>query len=95
MELSLASLEPKRLGIDISTLQGKDDDMQAILHQEKMWICDMGASTNLMQSNKGARNVHDTMMYSLGHACSAMESTVFIDIPGVFVNKDSNVELKL
>jgi hypothetical protein len=33
------------------------------------------------------KNIQGTMMYSLGHAGLAMESTALIDIPGVFVNK--------
>ena len=41
-----------------------------------------------MWSNRGAKNVWDTKMYSLGHAGMAMESTAVIDIPGVFVTKD-------
>jgi hypothetical protein len=34
------------------------------------------------------------MMYSLGHAGLAMESTALIDIPGVFVNKSGEKGLK-
>jgi hypothetical protein len=34
------------------------------------------------------------MMYRLGHAGSAMESTALIDIPGVFVNKSGEKGLK-
>jgi len=47
----------------------------------------MGASTHVTLSNKGAKNIRDTMMYILGHAGSAMESTALIDITEVFVNK--------
>ena len=34
------------------------------------------------------------MMYSLGHAGSAMESNALIDIPGVFVNKNGEKGLQ-
>jgi hypothetical protein len=34
------------------------------------------------------------MMYCLGHAGTAIEFTALIDIPGVFVNKDSDVGLQ-
>jgi len=34
------------------------------------------------------------MMYSLGHAGSAMESTALINIPGVFVNKRGEKRLQ-
>jgi hypothetical protein len=34
------------------------------------------------------------MMYSLGHAGSAMESNALIDIPGVFVNKSREMGLQ-
>ena len=94
MEVSLASLHPETLGIDVSTLQGEGDEMLAILHQENMWICDTGASTHVTWSNKGARNVRDMMMYSFGHAGSAMKSNALIDIPGVFVNKGGEARLQ-
>ena len=62
VEVSLASFDPEKLGIDISTLQEKGDDTLAILHQENVWICDTGASTHVTWINKGARNICDTMM---------------------------------
>lgn len=57
MEVSLASLDPEKLDIDIMTLQGKGNDALAILHQDNMWICDTGASTHVMWSYKDVRNV--------------------------------------
>jgi hypothetical protein len=57
-------------------------------------ICDIGASTHVMWSNKEEKNIQDTMMYSLGHAGSAMESNALIDIPGVFVNKSRETGLQ-
>ena len=47
IEVSLASFDPEKLGIDISTLQGEGDDTLAILHQENVWICDTGASMHV------------------------------------------------
>ena len=43
---------------------------------------------------RGAKNICDPMMYSLGHAGSAMESNALIDIPGVFVNKSGETGLQ-
>ena len=40
------------------------------------------------------KNVHDTKMYSLGHAGSVMESTALIDIPGVFMTQDGEKGLQ-
>ena len=67
----------------------------SILRQENVWICDTGASTNVTWSNNGAKIIRDTMMYSLGHAGSAMESTALIDIPGVFMNKSGEKGLQV
>ena len=75
-------------------LQEKGDDTLAILHQDNVWICDTGASMHVTWNNKGARNVHDMMMYTLGHAGSAMESNALLDIPEVFVNKDGEAEVQ-
>ena len=92
--MSLASFDPEKLDIDVLMLQEKGDDTLAILRQENVWICDTGASTYVTWSNKGARNVCDMMMYTLGHAGSAMESNALIDIPGVFINKGGEVGLQ-
>jgi hypothetical protein len=46
-------------------------------------------------SNNGAKNIRDTIMYSLGHAESAMESTALIDIPGVLMNKSGEKGLRV
>ena len=74
MEVSLASLNPEKLGIDMSKLQDEGNDLLVILRQVNVWICDTGASMHVTWSNKGAKHIRDTMMYSLGHAGSAMES---------------------
>ena len=66
----------------------------AILHQENVWICDTGASMQVTWCNSGAMNVHDTSMYSLRHAGLAMESTALINIPGVFVTKSGDTEMR-
>ena len=52
------------------------------------------ASTHVTWSNNGAKNIRDTMMYSLGHAGSSMESTALINIPGVFVNKSGDTGMQ-
>jgi hypothetical protein len=59
-----------------------------------MWICGTVASTHVTRYNVGAKNVGDTMVYSLGHTGSAMESTALIDIPGVFMSKDRKAGMK-
>jgi hypothetical protein len=92
VEESLMSLVPGKLGVDLPT--EKDDDALAILPKEDVWICDTKASTHVPRYNVVARNICDTMMYSLGHTGSAMESTALIDIPGVFVNKDGKTGMK-
>jgi len=92
VEVSLTSLVPGKLGIDMPA--EKDDDALAILCQEDVWICDTGASTHVMRYNVGAKNVCDTMVYSLGHSGSAMESIALIDIPGVFMSKDGKAGMK-
>ena len=94
VEVSRASLNPEKLGIDMSKLQDEGNDTLVILHQENVWICDTGASTHVTWNNKGAKNIRDTMMYSLGHAGSAMESNALIEIPGVFVNKIGEMGLQ-
>ena len=48
----------------------------------------------MTRQNVGARNIRDAMVYSLGHAGSAMESTTLIDIPGVFMSKDRKAGMK-
>ena len=48
MEVSLASLNPEKLGIDMSKLQDEGNDTLPILHQENVWV---------MWSNKGAKNI--------------------------------------
>jgi hypothetical protein len=75
VEVSLMSLDPAKLGIHATLLQAKCHDTLAILSQENEWICDTGARTHVTRSNRGAKNVQDTKMYSLGHAGTAMEST--------------------
>ena len=87
VEVTLASLNPDQLGINISKPRGEDNDALAILRQENVWICNTGASTHVTWSNSGAKNIRDTMIYSLGYAGSAMESTALIDSPGVFEKK--------
>ena len=94
VEVSRASLNPEKLGIDMSKLQDEGNDLFAILCQENVWICDTGASTHVMWSNKGAKNIRDTMIYSLGHAGSAMESNALIAIPGVFINKSGDTGMQ-
>ena len=47
-----------------------------------------------MRYNTGAKNVPDSMVYSLGHSGSAMESTTLIDIPGVFLSKDGKAGMR-
>ena len=59
-----------------------------------MWICD-SASMHVTWSNKGAKNIQDMMMYSLGHAGLEMESNALINIPGVFVNKSRKTGLQV
>ena len=88
--MSLTSVDPDKLGVVIP----KGDDALAILRQDDVWICDTGASTHVTRCNVGARNIRDTMVYSLGHTGSAMESTALIDIPGIFVNKDGKIGMK-
>ena len=85
VEVSLTSLNSTNTRVDLKSLQG---DTMAILRQENVWICDTIASTPVMWNNKGAINVHDTNMNSLGHVGSAMESTALINIPGTFLNKE-------
>ena len=92
VEVSLTSLVLGKLGVDVLTESG--DDTLAILRQEDVRICDTGASTHVTRYNVGAKNVRDTMMYSLGHSGSAMESTALIDIPGVFMSKDGKAGMK-
>ena len=77
--MSLTSLDPTKLGIGVALLQARCKITMAILCQENLWICDTGASTHVMWSNRGAKNVWDTKMYSLGHAGVAMEFTAVID----------------
>ena len=86
------SLVPGKLGIDVRA--EKDDDTLAILRQQDVWICGTVASTHVTRYNVGAKNVRDTMVYSLGHTGSAMESTALIDIPGVFMSKDGKARMK-
>jgi hypothetical protein len=45
--VSLASLNPEKLGIDMSKLQDEENNSLAILHQENKWICDTGVSTHV------------------------------------------------
>ena len=85
------SRNPEKLGIGMLKLQDEGNDTLALLHHKNVWICDMGDSTHVTWSNKGAKNIHAMMMYSLGHAGSTMESNALIDIPGVFVNKSGEM----
>jgi hypothetical protein len=55
VEMSLASLNLEKLGIDISKLQGDGNGMLAILRQENVWICNTGASMYVTWSNKSAK----------------------------------------
>ena len=64
VEVSLTSLVPGKLGVDVLTESG--DDVLAILCQEDMWICDTGASTHVTRYNVGAKSIRDMMVYSLG-----------------------------
>jgi hypothetical protein len=79
------------LRVELMALQGEKCDTLAILHQENMWISDTGASTLITWNNKGARNVCDSQMLSLGHTGEAIKINTVIDIPGVFMstNKDT------
>ena len=94
MEVTLASLNPEKLGINVLKLCDEDNEMLAILHQENVWICDTGASIHVMWNNNRAKNIQDKMMYSLGHAGLALESTALIDIPGVFRSKSGEKGLQ-
>jgi hypothetical protein len=44
VEVTLASLNPEKLGINISKPRDDDNDVLAILRQENVWICNTGAS---------------------------------------------------
>jgi hypothetical protein len=44
--------------------------------------------------NKGARNVHNMQLLSLGHTGGALKSTAVIDIPGVFLTKDGDMGMQ-
>ena len=68
----------------MSKLQDEGNDSLAILCQESVSICDTDASMHVKWCNMEAKNICDTMMYSLGHAGLAMKSNALIDIPGVF-----------
>ena len=81
IEILLTSLNPTKLGVDITLLTAGCDGTLAILHQKNVWICDTSASTQVKWSNKGAKNLHDTKLHSLGHADYAMEITALIDTP--------------
>ena len=94
MEVLLSSLDPTKLGIDIMLLQAGCDVMLAILRQENMWICDTGVGMHVTWSNKVAKSVHNTKLYSLCYAGSALECTALTDIPGVFVTKDGKQGLQ-
>jgi hypothetical protein len=92
VEVSLTSLVPDKLEVVVPAENGAD--ALAVLRQDDVWICDTGASTHVTRCNAGARNIRDTMVYSMGHTGSAMESTALIDIPGIFVNKDGKTGVK-
>ena len=92
VEVSLTSLVPDKLEVVVPADNGAD--ALAVLRQDDVWICDTGASTHVTRCNAGARNIRDTMVYSMGHTGSAMESTALIDIPGIFVNKDGKTAVK-
>jgi hypothetical protein len=55
VEVTLVSLNPEKLGINISKLHDEDNDTLAILRQENVWICNTGASTHVTWSNNGAK----------------------------------------
>jgi len=57
VEVTLASLNPEKLGIIISKLHAEENDMLVTLHQENVWIGDIGASTHVTWSNNGAKNI--------------------------------------
>ena len=62
MEVTLASFgNPATDGVDMKELLAAKCDILAVLHQEDVQICHMGASTHVTWSIKGARNVHDTL----------------------------------
>ena len=88
MEVLLTSLDPAKLGIDITSLHARCNDTLA-----NIWMCDTGARMHVTWSNRGMKDMQDTKMYSLRHAGAAMESTVVIDIPGVFVTKGGKMGL--
>ena len=73
-----------KTGVDVTALQAEKGDIMAVLCNENVWICDMGASTHMTWSSKCMRNMHETQTLSLGHTREAVESTAMIDIPGVF-----------
>jgi hypothetical protein len=62
MKVSLVSLNPEKLGIDILTLQDEGNDTLAILCQENVLICNTGASMHVTWSNEGAKNIQNTIM---------------------------------
>jgi len=57
MEVTLASLNPEKLGINGLKPRDEDNGTLAILHQENVLICDTGASTHVTWSNNGAKNI--------------------------------------
>ena len=57
VEVSLVSLNPEKLGIDISKLHDEGNDTLAILRQENVWICDTGPSMHVTWSNNGVKNI--------------------------------------
>ena len=60
IEVSMTScVNPVNQGVKMTKLQAKGDDTLAILHQENVWICDMGTRTYLLWSNTHARNVEE------------------------------------
>lgn len=56
-----------------------------MLHDENVWICDTGASNHVTWCNKGAINLCDIQMLSLGHTGEAVGTTAVINIPGMFM----------
>ena len=89
VEVTLASFgNPAIEGINMKELLAVKCGTLAVLCQKDVWICNMGASTDVMWSIKGARNVRGTLTLSLGHSGGAVESTAIIDIPGMFMTND-------
>ena len=97
VEVTLTSLcNPVKEGVNVTALQAEKSDTLATSCQENVWICDTGASTHVMWSNKDVRDVQDMQMLRLRHTGTGgtIESTAMIDISGVFMIVDNNMGMQ-